>query len=634
LALNFPSSPVDGQIYIDSTSGSRYVYVAASSKWKSMQYAATVVSFGYQTANAGYDTANAAFNMANAAYSIQNVDFTLSNSAFTHANAAYVTANAALPNVSNAVFAGNLRVTGNLLIGMNTVTITDNHIISAEYYRMNTSNHMVVVPDANRVNTIFNIINVSFDTANSAYTSANNVGPQIAPTYNTANAAFDKANNALANTSGTYFNGDLFFPSGNVAIGETTANARLLVTSSSNRVAIRGIADQAGGVAGHSIGAVGGSFSSVSFNAIQAQAAGAGYGAFITSSSGYGAYIASITGSPLVVGKYAGSDYLTVTTSGNTGFGTSAPAYRVDIAGAANISNPTLLVAGQNVISTLVTSYDTANAAYANANTKLANATGTFAGSLTTTGTVTSNGYVYVTALDAGNEGGEIQLSGAGNYAGWALDVYQNNHRTYVRTGSTLANLTFFHALGGSVRMGVNKADPLYTLDVNGDIACSGLTVTGNSTEAPPSEVAFFARNSAPTGWLKCNGAAISRSTYANLFAAIGTTFGSGDGSTTFNVPDMRGYFPRAWVDDGSVGGARTFGTTQTDAFQGHWHQYTGTTTDNTGGIGGIIDGPNTQTGGGGNLILGPISDGSNGTPRTASETRPSNIALLACIKF
>lgn len=44
-----------------------------------------------------------------------------------------------------------------------------------------------------------------------------------------------------------------------------------------------------------------------------------------------------------------------------------------------------------------------------------------------------------------------------------------------------------------------------------------------------------------PTGWLKCDGAAVSRSTYARLFAVIGTAFGTGDGSTTFNVPDLRG---------------------------------------------------------------------------------------------
>ena len=272
MALNFPNSPVDGQIYYDPTSGAKYVWVAASSKWKSMQYSSTVVAFGYQTANAAYDTSNAAFDMANAAFSIQNVDFTLSNSAFAHANASYdsansnwavqnalysvansafdaannvgpqiaptyntanaafAVANAALPNVSNAVFAGNLRVTGNLLIGMNTVTIRDNHIISAEYYRMNTANHMVAIPDGNRVNTIFSLVNVSFDTANASYNSANNVGPQIAPTYNTANAAYNHANAAHTIANDAYAHANTKFSSSGGSIsGAVEINADLTV---------------------------------------------------------------------------------------------------------------------------------------------------------------------------------------------------------------------------------------------------------------------------------------------------------------------------------------------------------------------------------------------------------------------
>jgi microcystin-dependent protein len=55
----------------------------------------------------------------------------------------------------------------------------------------------------------------------------------------------------------------------------------------------------------------------------------------------------------------------------------------------------------------------------------------------------------------------------------------------------------------------------------------------------------------APEGFLPCNGAAVSRTTYAELFKAIGTTWGKGDGTTTFNVPDLRGMFLRG-VDDGA----------------------------------------------------------------------------------
>jgi microcystin-dependent protein len=66
-----------------------------------------------------------------------------------------------------------------------------------------------------------------------------------------------------------------------------------------------------------------------------------------------------------------------------------------------------------------------------------------------------------------------------------------------------------------------------------------------------PGALEFSARPDVPAGWLLCNGAAVSRTTFAALFAAIGTAHGSGDGSTTFNLPDYRGQFLRM-VDGGA----------------------------------------------------------------------------------
>jgi microcystin-dependent protein len=57
-------------------------------------------------------------------------------------------------------------------------------------------------------------------------------------------------------------------------------------------------------------------------------------------------------------------------------------------------------------------------------------------------------------------------------------------------------------------------------------------------------EMKMYGGSTAPAGWLLCDGSAVSRTTYANLFAVIGTTFGAGDGSTTFNLPDLRGRSP------------------------------------------------------------------------------------------
>ena len=149
-------------------------------------------------------------------------------------------------------------------------------------------------------------------------------------------------------------------------------------------------------------------------------------------------------------------------------------------------------------------------------------------------------------------------------------------------------------------------------------------------------EVCFFAMSTAPSGFLKANGAEISRTTYAALFTTIGTTFGAGDGSTTFLLPDMRGEFPRGWDDGRAVDSGRVFGSAQTDSFQTHGHTVTrlaeASAIQTNGqaviGVTGGGSGVSTRWAGGAPTTFG------QGTPRVGSETRPRNIALLACIKF
>lgn len=72
-----------------------------------------------------------------------------------------------------------------------------------------------------------------------------------------------------------------------------------------------------------------------------------------------------------------------------------------------------------------------------------------------------------------------------------------------------------------------------------------GTTISDSTvTAVPVGALVGFAGSAAPAGWLLCDGSAVSRTTYASLFSAIGTTYGAGDGSTTFNVPDLRGRVP------------------------------------------------------------------------------------------
>ena len=77
----------------------------------------------------------------------------------------------------------------------------------------------------------------------------------------------------------------------------------------------------------------------------------------------------------------------------------------------------------------------------------------------------------------------------------------------------------------------------------------------------PPGLVQPFAGSSVPIGYLMCDGSAIQRAQYAGLFTAIGTTYGSGDGSTTFNLPDLRGRFPLS-SGHGAGLSARSLGNT------------------------------------------------------------------------
>lgn len=139
--------------------------------------------------------------------------------------------------------------------------------------------------------------------------------------------------------------------------------------------------------------------------------------------------------------------------------------------------------------------------------------------------------------------------------------------------------------------------------------------------------VAHFANQTAPAGWLKCNGAAISRADYADLFSAIGTVYGVGDGSTTFNVPDLRGEFVRGWDDARGVDSGRGIGTAQADAFGTHTHRQSRNSSTGTLGTLGA-QGVNADNNGF-SSGAGSLTEATGGT-----ETRPRNIALLACIKF
>jgi phage-related tail fiber protein len=201
--------------------------------------------------------------------------------------------------------------------------------------------------------------------------------------------------------------------------------------------------------------------------------------------------------------------------------------------------------------------------------------------------------------------------------------------------------------------------------------------ITSATVNTPPGTIVFHCGSTAPSGYLKANGAAISRSTYSSLFSAIGVTFGFGDGSTTFNLPDLRGEFIRSWDDGRGIDSGRTFGTFQdgflpshthtmahTHTIPNHAHQLpigwdSGSTYGWSDGAGNPVHGSGvvnpvariihtnnafgtgaariafTESGGGGGTSSGASNETTSAPSVSNSSTaRPRNIALLACIKF
>jgi microcystin-dependent protein len=133
-----------------------------------------------------------------------------------------------------------------------------------------------------------------------------------------------------------------------------------------------------------------------------------------------------------------------------------------------------------------------------------------------------------------------------------------------------------------------------------------------------------------PSGYLECDGSVIAQALYTNLFAVIGSTYNTGgEGPSNFRLPDLRGYFIRGFGTNSDATASAAFGVKQADAFQGHQHTV----------VIGDLGLQNLSAFTGINNVLAPstttaiVTDGTNGTPRTASETRPANIAMRYLIK-
>lgn len=200
--------------------------------------------------------------------------------------------------------------------------------------------------------------------------------------------------------------------------------------------------------------------------------------------------------------------------------------------------------------------------------------------------------------------------------------LYNNDSRwgLYSESGGTMA---WFDRAAGKFNFNGHAATA--TSAANGGVtSVNGQTGAVTVTGVPAGAVMHFAMSTPPSGWLIANGATVSRTTYAALYLAIGTTFGAGDGSTTFKLPDLRGEFIRGHDNGRGVDSGRVFGSYQAGSLESHTHMYvqpvpsTNPLDHDT-----SLDVDRSVT-----TITG-TSSATGGT-----ETRPRNVALLACIKF
>ena len=191
-------------------------------------------------------------------------------------------------------------------------------------------------------------------------------------------------------------------------------------------------------------------------------------------------------------------------------------------------------------------------------------------------------------------------------------------------------------------------------LQTNGSGALSFTTVAG----VPSGSVFCMAVATVPSGYLECNGAAVSRSTYAVLFAVIGTAYGAGNGSSTFNLPDLRGEFVRGFDNGRGVDSGRSIASSQSSQFGQHNHNVSASSSSSVtdpghkhtinhnlgnlissgGAFGmkdsGTADRMNNATTGISVSTTTTISQSNRGGTSNSSETRPRSIAMMYVIKI
>jgi microcystin-dependent protein len=135
--------------------------------------------------------------------------------------------------------------------------------------------------------------------------------------------------------------------------------------------------------------------------------------------------------------------------------------------------------------------------------------------------------------------------------------------QTFTRSSTGTAQLIYGYYLtkttGGALQWYEQFDGPVSIEFINDALRITPFISLDEGSDVPTGQITAFGGASAPTGWLLCDGTAVSRTTYAALFAVLGTTYGAGNGTTTFNVPDLRQRFAMGKAASGT--GATLGGT-------------------------------------------------------------------------
>jgi hypothetical protein len=194
-----------------------------------------------------------------------------------------------------------------------------------------------------------------------------------------------------------------------------------------------------------------------------------------------------------------------------------------------------------------------------------------------------SNGYVEITsATTLGNAqvGKTILVSGEPGYTITLPLASEFQNKAFFVAHNESAAVWSLDRIYDIVATGADTIDICGTTRVKAQLKPNGhfwlvagastWHVIGNSPLEGVGSISIFANPATSIkGWLYCLGQNVSRTTYYDLFTVIGTTFGAGDGSTTFRLPDFRGEFIRGWDDTRGVDPGRQFGSVQTIGFGG-----------------------------------------------------------------